>query len=170
MALRLHARHGGPADRRHLRAAAGDRPVHGRPHAEGRRQHPVASDLGRQEARGILTARRARRRVARGARRTGRLARIALSLAYESSWSPRVSRSEAAVQSASCGWFLVPRGTGLQFMQFKQSSFKQKMKTENMTTPHLRKSSGPVAFTACFPSDACVHLLWAFVGPESFRG
>jgi len=26
----------------------------------------------------------------------------------------RVSRSEAAVQSASWGWFLVPRGTGLQ--------------------------------------------------------
>jgi hypothetical protein len=29
---------------------------------------------------------------------------------------PRVHRSEAAVQSASRGWFLVQRGTGLQLM------------------------------------------------------
>jgi len=41
---------------------------------------------------------------------------------------PGISRSEAAVQSASRGWFLVPRGTGLQFMHFNNpTAIKQKI-------------------------------------------
>src|SRR6476660_8816693 len=45
------------------------------------------------------------------------------------------------LQSALCGWLLVPHGTGLQLMQFNNPS-STKMKTKHMTTLQLKHSIG----------------------------
>jgi hypothetical protein len=41
-------------------------------------------------------------------------------------WSPESAEMRPLFQSASRGWFLVPRGTGLQLMQFNNSTSTKK--------------------------------------------
>jgi len=71
---------------------------------------------------------------------------------------PNQPKCGRCFKSASCEWFLVPRGTGLQLMQFNNPSSNKKY--DNFT---LNKINGPVAFAACSASHpAGGRLHWAF--------
>src|SRR5205823_8361741 len=56
-----------------------------------------------------------------------------------SNWKPESAEVRPLFKAPSWGWFVVPRGTGLQLMQFNNPA-STKMKTKNMTTLHLGKS------------------------------
>src|ERR1700675_1201652 len=82
---------------------------------------------------------------------------------------PRIGRNEIAVLDApSLGWFLVPRGTGLQFKQFNNPTSIKNKKYDNST---LKKINRPLTLATRLSSHhARALLLCACAGPESLRG
>ncbi len=85
----------------------------------------------------LIAGLRARAEEARGAGPTGRTAALRdLQIQLE----PRVPEVRSHFKAPREGWFLVPRGTGLQLMRFNNPASTKEKKAKNMTTLHLRKS------------------------------